>query len=109
MNNLFEEKFPEEYKKCPMAVRHKSFHVDPKLLLESGIIVTRVVQHPGDFVITFPRSYHSGYNSGANVAEAANLACPLWMDYADSLNKCECDESNRFNVVDVDPFIKLVK
>ena len=107
-NTLFETKFPEEYKKCSMAVRHKNFHIDPKLLLEAGIKVTRVVQQPGDFVITFPRSYHTGYNSGANVAEAANFACPLWMDCAGSLKKCECEVRCDFNVVDVDPFLTFV-
>ncbi len=41
--------------------------------------MSRVVQNPGEFVITFPRGYHAGFSNGFCIGEAANFAlgqCP---------------------------------
>lgn len=36
----------------------------PSILLEHDVPVYKAVQNPGDFVITFPRSYHAGFSHG---------------------------------------------
>lgn len=38
-----------------------------------------MVQNPGEFIITFNKTFHAGFNMGYNLAEAVNFATPLWL------------------------------
>jgi hypothetical protein len=55
-------------------LQHKRFVLRPDVLRAYGIPVCRLVQRPGDMVITAPGAFHWGFNTGFNVAEATNLA-----------------------------------
>lgn len=49
-----------------------------------------LVQHQGEFVITFPRGYHAGFNLGLNCAESTNFALESWIDLGRTAGVCEC-------------------
>ncbi|CAL4073717.1 unnamed protein product [Meganyctiphanes norvegica] len=61
---------------------HHQLHVDVDVdvdVLHSCVNIVRTNQHAGEFVITFPRSYHAGFNQGYNFAEAVNFCPPDWL------------------------------
>ncbi|KAF8882255.1 JmjC domain, hydroxylase-domain-containing protein [Infundibulicybe gibba] len=62
--------FPKDTSQCPQFLRHKSFLASPTLLAQSSCRPNYLVQHSGEFVITFPRGYHAGFNLGFNCAES---------------------------------------
>ncbi|XVF13135.1 hypothetical protein REPUB_Repub08aG0182000 [Reevesia pubescens] len=58
--------------------------LNPSVLRENGVPVYSVLQEPGNFVITFPKSYHGGFNLGLNCAEAVNFAPADWLPHGGS-------------------------
>jgi len=83
--------FPALRKDCKAFLRHKTTMINPFVLAkQDGITVNTCVQEAGQFMITFPYSYHSGFNHGFNCAEAVNFAQPDWIDYGLKASRCTC-------------------
>lgn len=83
--------WPNEAKHCSQFLRHKTFLISPDILEKKhGISVNRLVHNQGEFVITFPYGYHSGYNLGYNCAESVNFATEAWLDFGSKAQKCMC-------------------
>ena len=51
------------------ALMNKTTMFCPESLVDGGVPVFRAVQHPGDYVVTFPRAYHGGFNCGFTCAD----------------------------------------
>lgn len=82
--------FPDESRACRAFLRHKSTIISPKVLKNHSIPFSKVTQEAGEFMITFPYAYHSGYNHGYNIAEATNFASEFWIDYGKWATLCNC-------------------
>ena len=84
--------WPNDAKNCDQFLRHKTYLISPQLLeSQHKIKVNRLVHNEGEFVITFPYGYHSGYNLGYNCAESVNFATEAWLDYGKVARKCNCE------------------
>lgn len=93
--------WPADSKQCSQFLRHKTYLISPSLLQSQyNIRVNRLVHHEGEFVITFPYGYHSGYNLGYNCAESVNFATEAWLQYGRVAKKCNCTEDSVW--IDVD-------
>jgi jumonji domain-containing protein 2 len=88
--HLMEANYQHARKDCPEYLRHKRSMVSPAILKKAGIPFTTTVQYPGDVIVTFPGSYHAGFNTGFNIAEATNFAVPEWIPYGKKANVCNC-------------------
>lgn len=94
--------WPADAKACDQFLRHKTFLISPSTLLNQyGIKVNKIVHHPGEFVVTFPYGYHSGYNLGYNCAEAVNFALDSWLDFGRIAKRCDCDQAQDSVWIDV--------
>ncbi|KAJ1466949.1 JmjC domain, hydroxylase-domain-containing protein, partial [Baffinella frigidus] len=60
----------------------KTIMMSPSILMAAGVPVFKIHQHPREFIITFPRGYHSGFNHGFHIGEAVNIALSSWIPYA---------------------------
>ncbi|KAJ7243881.1 hypothetical protein B0H12DRAFT_1129888 [Mycena haematopus] len=106
---------------CPQFLRHKSFLASPTLLAQNAVRPNHLVQHAGEFdshttlpssfnsfsgefVITYPRGYHAGFNLGLNCAESVNFALDSWLDEGRKAAVCQCVD---FSVrIDVDQLLE---
>ncbi|XP_006654139.1 lysine-specific demethylase JMJ703 [Oryza brachyantha] len=70
---------PDLFEEQPDLLHNLVTQFSPSLLKSEGVQVYRCVQHEGEFVLTFPRAYHAGFNCGFNCAEAVNVAPIDWL------------------------------
>ena len=93
--NFVNSYFVEDYNACSEYLRHKTSMVSPKQLKSNAIDYQTALQLPGEYIITFPRAYHAGFNHGYNVAEATNFATEKWFlsGYAARICKCRPDSA----------------
>lgn len=73
--------FPDLFEAQPDLLFQLVTMLNPSVLKGSGVPVYTTLQEPGNFVITFPRSFHGGFNCGLNCAEAVNFAPADWLPH----------------------------
>ncbi|CAI9725081.1 Hypothetical predicted protein [Octopus vulgaris] len=66
---------PELFEQSPDLLHQLTTIMNPNIFMSMGVPVVKTHQGAGEFVVTFPRAYHAGFNQGYNFAEAVNF-CP---------------------------------
>ncbi|THH06325.1 hypothetical protein EW145_g4167 [Phellinidium pouzarii] len=88
--NTLRSYFPRDVAQCRQFLRHKSFLASPTLLAQSSCKPNTLVQQAGEFVVTYPRGYHAGFNLGFNCAESVNFALDSWLELGRKAQACGC-------------------
>ncbi|KAI9626956.1 hypothetical protein H4Q26_017643 [Puccinia striiformis f. sp. tritici PST-130] len=70
---------PELFEQQPDLMFQLVTLMSPARLRRAGVQTYVCDQRPNEFVITCPRSYHSGFNHGFNLNEAVNFCLPDWL------------------------------
>ncbi|KAI9341427.1 hypothetical protein BDR26DRAFT_860412 [Obelidium mucronatum] len=78
---LMKKKVPELFETNPDLLFHLTTILSPRHLQQNMVRCCSIDQRAGEFIVTFPRSYHAGFNQGMNFAEAVNFALPSWLPY----------------------------
>ncbi|XP_059667390.1 lysine-specific demethylase JMJ18-like [Cornus florida] len=84
LENAMRKHLPDLFEEQPDLLHQLVTQLSPSVLKSEGVPVYRAIQHSGEFVLTFPRAYHSGFNCGFNCAEAVNVAPVDWLKHGQS-------------------------
>lgn len=79
LENAMKAAAPDLFKSQPDLLHQLVTIMNPNILMAAGVPIYRTDQQAGEFVVTFPRAYHAGFNQGYNFAEAVNFAPPDWL------------------------------
>lgn len=70
---------PDLFQRQPDLLHQLVTLVSPSELVKIGIPAVYTRQGPNEFVVTFPRVYHAGFNCGFNFNEAVNFSMDSWL------------------------------
>ncbi|KAM9829141.1 lysine-specific demethylase 5B-B isoform 1-T1 [Syngnathus typhle] len=79
LEDVMKKLAPELFESQPDLLHQLVTIMNPNTLMAHGVPIYRTNQCAGEFVVTFPRAYHSGFNQGFNFAEAVNFCTVDWM------------------------------
>lgn len=81
--HLMHDLAPDLFDKQPDLLHQLVTLVSPhdKRFKDAKITCFKAVQNPNEYIITFPKCYHAGFNSGYNFNEAVNFTLDSWVPY----------------------------
>lgn len=82
-NQLMRGLAPDLFEKQPDLLHQLVTLISPydEKFKKSGTKCFKAVQQPNEYIITFPKCYHAGFNSGYNFNEAVNFTLDSWVPY----------------------------
>ena len=73
LEKVFKNNLPSKVRKNPDLLHHITTMFSPRLLQDADVKVHKLLQHEGEFVVTFPQAFHGGFSLGPNAGEAVNF------------------------------------
>ncbi|XP_074263741.1 putative lysine-specific demethylase JMJ16 [Silene latifolia] len=98
LEDTMKKHLPDLFDEQPDLLHKLVTQLSPSILKLAGVPVYRCVQNAGEFVLTFPRAYHSGFNSGFNCAEAVNVAPVDWLPHGQKAVELYRDQQRKTTV-----------
>lgn len=81
--SLMKASAPDLFQRQPDLLHQLVTLISPTKLIEKGIPVVYADQGPNEFIVTYPRVYHAGFNSGFNFNEAVNFTMNSWLTFGE--------------------------
>ncbi|CDH15710.1 related to Histone demethylase JHD2 [Zygosaccharomyces bailii ISA1307] len=82
-NQLMRDLAPDLFEKQPDLLHQLVTLISPydEKFRNAKIRCYKAIQYPNEYIITFPKCYHAGFNSGYNFNEAVNFTLDSWVPY----------------------------
>lgn len=87
LERVFKNYLSMKMRDVPDLLHHITTMFSPRLLQQGGVPVYKILQKPGEFVVTFPRAFHGGFSYGPNCGEAVNFATHDWISQGADANE----------------------
>ncbi|KAL7536479.1 hypothetical protein ACHAXR_007190 [Thalassiosira sp. AJA248-18] len=87
VERVFKNYLSMKMRDVPDLLHHITTSFSPRLLNKEGVRVCKLLQHAGEFIVTFPRAFHGGFSLGPNCGEAVNFALHDWIPHAVDANE----------------------
>lgn len=87
LEQVFKSYLSMKMRDVPDLMYHITTMFSPRLLQNAKVPVYKIIQHPGEFVITFPMAFHGGFSMGPNAGEAVNFATHDWILHGADANE----------------------
>jgi histone demethylase JARID1 len=87
LEKVFKSYLSMKMRDVPDLLHHITTMFSPRLLQNNNVKSYKLLQHAGEFVVTFPRSFHGGFSLGPNVGEAVNFATHDWISFGSDANE----------------------
>mmetsp|Transcript_7333 Transcript_7333/g.17965 ORF Transcript_7333/g.17965 Transcript_7333/m.17965 type:complete len:777 (-) Transcript_7333:236-2566(-) len=87
LEKVFKSYLSTKMRDIPDLLHHITTQFSPRLLLNADVPIYKLIQHEGEYVVTFPRAFHGGFSYGPNVGEAVNFATHDWIAHGSDANE----------------------
>ena len=87
VERVFKNYLSMKMRDVPDLLHHITTSFSPRILSQEGVRVCKLLQHAGEYIVTFPRAFHGGFSLGPNCGEAVNFALHDWIPHAVDANE----------------------